>query len=171
MDARLQVYIPQVFRNFPGFILRDIKEWHTEKCIELHLQAKPHKRCLCCRCGGELGSYHDQYRMKVKHMRMMDWAVEVVFYRQQRHCPACFKVRSEKIEFLCEDSPHITKELAWWMNRLTEITSVLAVSRLESIDKMSCYRVDKYILKRLLQGYKIPKLTQIGGISSVFQTF
>lgn len=27
---------------------------------------------------------------------------------------------------------------------------------------MSCYRVDKYILKRLLQGYRIPKLTHIG---------
>ena len=26
---------------------------------------------------------------------------------------------------------------------------------------MSFYKVDKYILQRLLQGYKIPKLTQI----------
>lgn len=47
------------------------------------------------------------------------------------------------------------------INRLTEITSVLSVSHLESIDKMACYAIDKYILKRLLQSYKIPKVTQI----------
>ena len=38
---------------------------------------------------------------------------------------------------------------------------MLQVSHLESVDKMSCYRVDKYILQRLLQGYKIPKVTHI----------
>jgi hypothetical protein len=38
---------------------------------------------------------------------------------------------------------------------MSEIATVLQVSKLESIDKMSCYAVDKYILTRLLQGYKI----------------
>ena len=42
--------------------------------------------------------------------------------------------------FLCPTSPHMTMELAWWINRLSEVTSVLQVSRLESIDKMSCYK-------------------------------
>lgn len=55
----------------------------------------------------------------------------------------------------------MTLELAWWINQLTEVTTVLAASRLESLDKMTCYRVDKYILMRLLQGYKIPKVTEI----------
>jgi transposase len=35
------------------------------------------------------------------------------------------------------------------------------VSQLESIDKETCYRIDKHILTRLLQGYKIPKVTRI----------
>jgi transposase len=35
------------------------------------------------------------------------------------------------------------------------------VLKLESVDKMSCYRVDRYILARLLQGYNIPKVTHI----------
>ena len=56
----------------------------------------------------------------------------------------------------------MTLELAWWINQLTEVTTVLAASRLESLEiKMACYRVDKYILMRLLQGYKIPKITEI----------
>lgn len=52
-------------------------------------------------------------------------------------------------------------ELAWWVNRLSEVTSVLAVSKLESIDKMACYGLDKYILQRLYQGYSIPKVKRI----------
>jgi transposase len=55
----------------------------------------------------------------------------------------------------------MTVELAWWVNRMTEVTSVLAVSRLENIDKMAAYAVDHYILKRLLQGYSIPKVKRI----------
>jgi transposase len=55
----------------------------------------------------------------------------------------------------------MTMELCWWINRLSEITTVLQVSKLESIDKMACYKVDKYILQRLLQGYQIPEVTHI----------
>src|SRR6185436_15785462 len=71
------------------------------------------------------------------------------------------KVRSELIEWLCPTSPHMTLELAWWINRMSEVTSVMAVSRLESVDKMACYKVDHYILGRLLQGYEIPQITHI----------
>lgn len=65
------------------------------------------------------------------------------------------------IDFISDTTPHVTKDLAYWINRLSEITSVLQVSMLESIDKKTCYRVDKYILTRFLQGYKIPEVTKI----------
>ena len=55
----------------------------------------------------------------------------------------------------------MTLDLAWWINRLTEVTSVLAASRLESVDKMACYEVDHYILSRMLQGYEIPNVRRI----------
>lgn len=38
---------------------------------------------------------------------------------------------------------------------------MLQVSYLESLDKMSCYDVDFFILRRLLQGYKIPKVEHL----------
>ena len=53
-----------------------------------------------------------------------------------------FKTRSEMIEWICPTSPHMTMELGWWINRLSEVTSVLAVTRLESVDKMATYEVD-----------------------------
>ncbi len=158
---RPNIYIPQAFKNFHGFLVRDIKEWRSEQRIEIILEKDPNKEQFCCRCGSELGLYHDQYKLRSKHLKMMGWQVEVVFSREKRKCEACKKIRSEHISWLSETSPHVTMDLAWWLNRLTEITSVLAVSRLEGLDKRSCYKVDKYILRRLLQGYKIPKVTQI----------
>jgi len=91
----------------------------------------------------------------------MGWLVSVVFYREKRWCAHCQKIRSERIDFICPSSPHMTQDMAWWVNRLTEITSVLAASRLEKLDKNTCYRLDKLVLRKLLQGYKIPKITHI----------
>jgi hypothetical protein len=129
--------------------------------MELILEKKPDRRHFCCRCGTELGRQNSRYWVKSHHMRAMGWTVVVCFWRERRHCPTCKKDRAEFIDFLCPTTPHVTLELAWWINQLTEVTTVLAASRLESVDKMTCYRVDRYILMRLLQGYKIPKVTEI----------
>lgn len=161
MEARPSIYIPVVFRTFPGFKVRDLKEWRQDRRMEIILDKEEQKVHLCAVCQSELGAYHDGHWIKAKHMRMMDWVVEVTFFREKRHCPKCRKVRSEEIPFICPQSPHVTMDLAWWLNRLTEITSVLRVSYLERIDKKTCYRVDKWILARLLQGYKIPTVKKI----------
>jgi transposase len=162
MEAKPSIYIPAVFNNFPGFKVKDIKEWRNEKRMEIILDKVEGKKHYCAVCHSELGAYHDGYWITAKHCRMMDWVVEITFFREKRECKSCNgKTRSEEINFVCPESPHITMELAWWVNRLTEITSVLRVSHLESIDKKACYRVDKHILARLLHGYKIPKVTQL----------
>lgn len=161
MEPKAGLYIPQVFRSFQGFEIRDIKEWASERRMELILESKPEREHFCCRCGCEMGVQDGRYWLRSRHLKVMGWSVEVCFWREKRFCPMCNKVRSEAIDFICATTPHITQELAWWINRLTEITSVLAVSELESIDKMTCYKVDKYLLMRLLQGYKIPPVSEI----------
>lgn len=161
MMARSRSYLPQVFRNFQGFKTRDIKEWREDKRIEIWLEKDDAKVQICDHCSEKLGAYKDQHRIKAKHLRVMGWVVEVVFFREKRYCPGCDKVRSEYIEFISRGSPHITVEMAWWLSRLTEITSVLRVSKLEGLDKGLVYAVDKYNLRRLLQGYEIPKITGI----------
>lgn len=161
METKANIYIPQVFRSFQGFNIKDIKEWRKTKRMELILDSSPDREHFCCRCGCELGQMDGRYWLRCHHMRAMGWLVVVCFWREKRFCPVCNKIRSEAIDFICATSPHVTEELAWWINRLTEITSVLSVSGLESIDKKTCYGVDKYILRRLLEGYEIPQVTHI----------
>lgn len=161
MEARVPDYVPFILRDFQGFKVRDFKEFHSERRMEIHLESDQDRVRLCGTCGKELGHYHDKYFVRAKHLRICSWTVEVCFFREKRHCQSCSKVRTEWTDFMCPASPHMTLELAWWLNRLSEITTVLQVARLESVDKMAAYRVDKYILYRLLQGYKIPKVTHI----------
>lgn len=161
MNAKAKGYLPYIFRQFQGYTVSDIKEFHSKQTMELHLDSDKERIKICNCCGTKLGKLHDRYFIKAKHLRAFNWNVSVCFWREKRHCSNCKKVRSEWIDFLCPTSPHMTLELAWWINRLTEITSVMQVSHLESVDKMTCYAVDKYILNRLLQGYQIPKVTHI----------
>ena len=161
MDAQGSFYVPYIFRTFQGFSVKDIKEFHKVQHMQIHLKRSEDKVQLCNRCGHKLDHYHDQYPVEARHLKAFGWTVSVCFFREKRYCGTCKKVRAELIEWICPTSPHMTMELAWWINRLSEITSVLAVSKLESVDKMSCYTVDHYILKRLLQGYQIPEVTHL----------
>ena len=161
MEAKARIYIPQAFRSFQGFSVIDIKESVVTHEMEIVLEGNPDREHVCNRCNGRLGASHDRYRVKARHLKCFGWNVSVTFYREKRYCPLCEKVRSELIDWICPTSPHMTMELAWWINRMSEVTSVLAVSRLESVDKMACYEVDHYILSRLLQWYEIPKVKRI----------
>jgi transposase len=155
-------YLPYVFRCFQGFRVRDIKENHAAKHMQIILEEKNDRVRICSKCGCRLGNLHSRYYMEVRHLRVFSWTVSIVFWREKRECLHCNKIRSEFIEWICPTSPHMSLELAWWINRLSAITTVMEVSRLESVDKMACYEVDKYILMRLLQGYQIPKVKRIG---------
>lgn len=161
MNQKASIYIPYAFRVFQGFSVVDIKEFQSTRHMEIILEKDESREPLCGRCGHRLGSQDGRYRVKARHLRVFGWTVSVSFWREKRHCTHCKKVRSEMIEWICPTSPHITMELAWWINRMSEITSVNQVSKLESVDKMACYKVDKFILQRLLQGYEIPKVTRI----------
>jgi transposase len=162
MTEQNHTYLPYVFRCFQGFRVCDIKEYHEKKHMQVLLEELDERVRLCAKCGNKLGSLHSRYQMDVRHLRVFDWTVSIIFWREKRECTHCQKIRSELIEWICPTSPHMSLELAWWINRLSAITTVMEVSRLESVDKMACYQVDKYILTRLLQGYKIPKVRRLG---------
>lgn len=162
MNTESQVLIPRFLDTFQGFSVVDIKEFLAGSRIEIHLERRKDQNRLCARCGHELGHYHDRYHRKAKHLRLFNFNVEIHFFTEQRYCPKCKKVRSELIPWICPTTPHLTMDLAWCINRLTEIATVRQVSILKSVDKMTCYRIDKYILGRIFQGYKVPDVTHIG---------
>ena len=136
MDAKVQLYIPHCFNSFQGFSVKDIKEHRSIEHMEVILEAHEDRVRLCLCCGHKLGIMKDRYWVKARHLRVFNWTVSVCFWREKRHCSKCKKTRSEWIDFICPTSPHMTLVLAWWINRMSEISTVLQVSKLESIDKL-----------------------------------
>jgi len=155
------MYLPYVFRTFQGFITKDIKEFHEKQHMILVLEPEPRRKRLCRVCGNILGRKRGEYWVEAKHLKVCNWSSSVRFPVAKCECSNCGCIRSELIEFTCPTSPHITMDLAWYINRLTSITSVNQTGILEGVDKMTSYRVDKHMLARFLQGYNIPKVTHI----------
>jgi len=155
------MYFPYVLNNFQGYKTKDLKESRKNRHIRIILEHKEESAHLCGRCGDELGRIHSTYFKEAKHLKICSFSSSVVIPVVKAHCKTCKKIRSELVTFLCPTSPHVTMELSWWLFRITGMSSVLQTSKLESVDKNTCYAIDKHILKTLLQGYKIPKVTHI----------
>ena len=73
-------------------------------------------------------TFYDVFKVLLlaRHLKICGWTLSICFFKEKRDCPKCKKVRSELIEWICPTSPHITLELSWWINRLSEITTVLS---------------------------------------------
>lgn len=150
--------IPRVF-EFQGFQTIDVQEWLSKKLIKIILQ--PNQEMRCCRCRSKLRNYESSYQLQVRHLDVFEHLVLLIFDRRKGYCPECKKVRSEYIEFISDNSPHVTKAFTWFTSRLCEIASVVNIAKFLRIDKMLAYRIDYHILQRLLMRYKIPKVTRI----------
>lgn len=154
----MKKFIPRIFQ-FQGFKTIDIKEWLSKGIIELCLT--PEQDMKCFKCMTWLEGLESRHKMKVRHLDVFGCLSILIFYRRKGFCSKCRKYRSEYIEFLSENSPHVTKEFAWFVSRLCEIASVSNSANITGIDKMLAYRIDHRILIRLLGKFRIPKVTKI----------
>jgi hypothetical protein len=64
--------------------------------------------------------------MNIKHMPFGKFEFRLIFWREKRHCPNCNKARSEALDFLAPETPHLSKDYSWWLGRLVEIVTVLS---------------------------------------------
>jgi transposase len=148
----------------PGFEILDIKEWLTMGRIEIYLERKSSEETgplLCHCCGTELKAARGKHRMRIQGMPTLGLKTYFIFWRHKRHCPKCKKARSEAIAFLAPETPHLTKDYAWWIGRMCEIAAVSRVAELTEQGEMSTWRLDFARMKRLLQFYKIPPVMRI----------
>lgn len=154
--------LPRFLRSaFEGFEIIDFKEFLTEGRIELHMGRKPQKDWKCHRCGTGLGVQRGKHKMCLEGMPLMGFKLFIHFWRHKGHCDKCKKARSEQIEFIAEERPHLTKDYAWWIGRLCEIAAVSRVAELTEQDETTTWRLDLQRMKQMAAHYKIPKVKKI----------
>lgn len=144
----------------PNFEIYDVKEWLRKGVIEIYLTSSVLEK-ICARCNSSLSYKTGKYPLKLRTLPILQFQTFLCFFRDKGFCPKCKKVRSEKIDFISEESPHMTKDYAWWLGRLCEIAPVSRVAKLTDHEMMTLYRLDHKRLQRLLQQYKIPKIKKI----------
>ena len=146
----------------PGFTVIDTKEWLDKGVIEIYLKSDNDAPRKCCRCGDTLSSAKvGEHRSKVRTMDIHGIKTFLIFKRQKHKCNTCKKVRSEAINFISEETPHVTEEYAWWLGRLCEIAPVSRAAEFTGYDPMTMWRFDFNRMKRMFQHYKIPKVRRI----------
>lgn len=152
--------VPRFFR-FEKYETTDIKEFLKDNLIEVHLKRNLKTKMDCVRCGQVISPDKGSYLMKVEHMPIMNNHCKLIFRRFKGYCKQCKKTRSEAIDFISVESPHKSKDYAWWIGRLCEITPVSRVAKLIEESSMSLWRLDFKRMKRMLAKYKIPKARKI----------
>lgn len=153
--------IPRFANNFEGYEVIDMKEFLARGEIELHLERKSDKSWKCFRCDSELGRERGRYRIKLEAMPIMGFRTYVYLWRHKGQCPKCKKARTEAVDFVAKETPHLTQEYAWWIGRICEIAPVSRVGELVGQDETTTWRIDYRRMQRMLAYYTIPEVTRI----------
>ena len=115
----------------------------------------------CHRCGCRLGKEVTKHRLRLKYLPLFSYQAFLVLWRRKGHCSRCKKIRSERLDFISEASPHLTKAYEKTLEELTEIAPVSGVAEISGEDSSTLWRIDFRRMKRLLKLYKIPEVTHI----------
>lgn len=155
---RLPRFIKKII---PGFEVIDLKEWISKGYIEIYIRRTDDIR-HCCRCNSKLEKAKvGDHKLKIRTMDIMGLKAYLIVKRQKHHCKTCKKIRSEELDFISKETPHLTKEYSWWLGRMCEISAVSRVGEFNDIDKTTMWRLDFARLKRMFQHYKIPPVKKI----------
>jgi transposase len=146
----------------PNYELIDMKEWLNKGVIELYFRKEDCKASMTCAvCAGSLGPKKSSHKMKIKHLPLFNFECRLIFLRDKGYCSKCHKVRSESLDFLARETPHLSKEYSWWLGRITEISTVSRTAELTGNDQNTLWRIDFDRLLLMMQNYKIPDVKRI----------
>lgn len=151
-----------LLKMIPGFQIIDIKEWLNQGFIEIYLTHNDEGcQAKCFRCHTELTRITGNYKQRIQTLPILQYKSYLLIKRRRGECPKCKKIRAEELDFISNETPHLSREYSWWLGRMCEISAVSRVGKLCGISPMTMYRMDFNRLKRMLQHYKIPKVKRI----------
>lgn len=147
--------------SFAKYRTLDIKEFLSKRLIEIHLERDPDAEMSCRRCGSKMMAGHGSYGVRIQHMPIFMNHCYLVLRRHKGWCASCKAVRSERLDFISEESPHKSLEYSWWVGRLCEVAPVHEVSEVLKESSATTWRLDYKRMRRMLGRYKIPKVRRI----------
>jgi transposase len=153
----------ELYRVFKveGYEVLDVKIWLEKGHVDVFLEASDSATMHCHRCDEELGAHRGKHRMKIQGMPLGRIKTFFHFWRHKGDCSNCNKARSERVEFLADQTPHLTKQYAAWVASLCEIAAVSRAAEFMGQDETTVWRLDFESMKRMLATYTIPAVKRI----------
>ena len=151
------------FLSFENYKVEDIKEFLSDRRVEIYLARKSDAISICSRCGSDLSQSpaRGDHFLRIESLPILGLRTYLNFRRYRFHCLSCKKARSEKISFLSDLSPHLTAEYGWWLGKFCEIAAVRRVAEFVGKDGMTLWRLDYNRMIQMLTFYNIPKVKRI----------
>jgi transposase len=157
------MYLPQFIKKvIPGYQVINFHEEYAKGFVEITIEKRDKlAACHCSRCGEELTVKRGKHRLNIKHMPLGKLECRLIFWREKRHCPNCNKARTEALDFIAPETPHLSKDYSWWLGRITEISTVSRTAKLTGNNQNTVWRIDYDRLLRMVQNYEIPDVERI----------
>ena len=155
--------IPRFIKSaFIGYRILDFKEFLSDGYIVVWLEKDPEQAAwLCHRCGEGLKAKRGKYPVCLEGLPIMEFKFLVHLWREKGDCPNCKKARSEYIEFIADETPHLTQDYAYWLGKMCEFAPTSRVAEFVEQDETTIWRLDLERMKRMLAAYKIPPVLRI----------
>jgi transposase len=123
-----------LLKMIPGFYIKDLKEWLKQGHIDIYLEHHySNKESTCHKCQSKFDRITGNYRQKIQAMPIMSYKAFLYIKRRKGYCSTCSKIRSEHLDFISEETPHLTREYSWWLGRMCEIAPVSRVGEISVI--------------------------------------
>lgn len=151
-----------ISKSIPGFEVTDLKEWIPKKFVEIYLKNKCEEARLCSKCKNPLEKAKvSEHKVRIRTMDVFGFKAFYIYKRQKHHCLNCKKIRSEHLDFVSPETPHLSREYSWWLGRLCEISAVSRAAEFSGNNQMTMWRTDFKRMRRMFQNYKIPAVRRI----------
>jgi len=145
-----------------GFKVSEVNLNQEDQTIQIEL-VKTSTECFCYRCGQDISEAPScgKHRLKIRTMPIFGHETFLYLWRLKKHCSGCKKARSEYLDILSEESPHIAKDFSFWMGKLCEFSPVSRLAKALGVDSVTAWRIDYQRMKNQCSRYKLPKFSKI----------
>jgi transposase len=157
----VSMILASLFEKFtPHFKVSDLDINPDDETIIVELK-KDSESSFCFKCGEELTYKRGRHRLKLESLSILGYRTFFYLWREKRHCPCCKKARSESIEFISDETPHMTREFSFLSGKLCEISTVAKAAKHLGLDSYSAWRADFRRMNNMKKSYQIPKVTHL----------
>lgn len=146
----------------PGFKVSEPDLDKENQIIKIEL-IKTSNEAFCCRCGQDISDAPScgKHRLKLKTMPIFGYDTFLYLWRLKKHCSVCKKARSEYLDIVSEESPHIAKDFSFWMGKLCEFSPISRLAKTLGVDPVTAWRIDYSRMQNQCTRYKFPKFSRI----------